>query len=101
MGHVLASIHFLANRDARDVEFVIGGSNLDEPCFYCIDFNQMRPHNDDVRVLVDAFKINDPYFPKPGSKYWQPFKDGYLKAAAKAGKETMGAAFIDGLSAQP
>lgn len=79
MGKTLARIHFRAKRDARDVEFVIGGRDLENYCFFCLDFNQMRPWTQ-LQELV--FFANDPYYPRPGQQYWPSFCLGYTMEAA-------------------
>ncbi|KAF2456025.1 hypothetical protein BDY21DRAFT_394269 [Lineolata rhizophorae] len=134
MGAALAVMHSVAKLDARDVEFVLGGSSLGERAavsmndiaatakslassqlnarsdppgtastaltqsgmaFYLLDFNQCRHigrDNTAVDTAVDAFFVNDPYYPRPPCrsdsstdgeydeerKLWDAFVDGYL-----------------------
>lgn len=40
MGEMLARFHIIGGCDARDVEFVMGGSDDGEAKFFVIDFNQ-------------------------------------------------------------
>lgn len=82
MGRCLGTIHFKARRDARDVEFVLGGRDILRPALFCIDFNQMLPWKNHSE-LVQSFYINDPYYPRPGSDHWEPFGLGYLHGAGK------------------
>lgn len=84
MGKLLARIHFCASRDGRDIEIVLGG-HADAPLsrhgLFCIDFNQMRPHDGSVGMLVDSLISNDPYFPRPGMRCWAAFERAYLSEA--------------------
>jgi hypothetical protein len=41
MGEMLARIHWMAGYDARDIEFVMGGSGYGGVKYYVIDFNQV------------------------------------------------------------
>lgn len=88
IGQALAMLHFEADVDARDVEFVLGG-RLENPFFgrelFCIDFNQVgRRSTSDA--LFDAMKANDPYFPRDG-ELLGAFREAYVRRAAQAGKE--------------
>ncbi|PIL32973.1 hypothetical protein GSI_05091 [Ganoderma sinense ZZ0214-1] len=86
MGEMLALIHWQAGYDARDVEFVMSGAPKSTGLrFYVIDFNQMRAFDrdeGDVSELVDAFFVNDPYYPRPipGDALYDSFKRGYVRA---------------------
>jgi hypothetical protein len=43
MGLMLGSIHFVIEKDACDIEFVVGGDIGDTKLqYFCIDFNQMH-----------------------------------------------------------
>jgi len=83
MGEMLASIHWHAGYDARDVEFIMGGDGLRELTYYVIDFNQMRPFSKDINdidKLVHAHFQNDPYYPRARSSdpLFPAFREGYL-----------------------
>ncbi|KAM5545179.1 hypothetical protein V8D89_001290 [Ganoderma adspersum] len=86
MGETLALIHWQAGYDARDVEFVMAGAQDSAGLrFYVIDFNQMRAFDrdeGDVSELVDAFFVNDPYYPRPvpSDVLYDSFKRGYVSA---------------------
>lgn len=75
----------LAGLDGRDIEFVVGGMDRSfrEPDFYCLDFNQVSAHENSVDKILESFLQNDPYFPRPGSPLWGPFKAAYLAEAGK------------------
>lgn len=124
MGPALAIMHWVARTDARDVEFVLGGSrgktnpltaiDTDElvdniqpeytgPASYshdaCVcrttqmwvlDVNQARPvglDEEGVELMVDAFRLNDPYYPRPLRStehercVWRAFVVSYLQAS--------------------
>ena len=94
IGDMLGRLNFLAETDARDVEFVACGSETDpwrpEPGFACIDFNQCRPLDlADVEgaaaAVVSAVRANDPYFPLQPSAEWDAFSEGYAAAARLPG----------------
>ncbi|KAI6029082.1 hypothetical protein BKA83DRAFT_4214215 [Pisolithus microcarpus] len=83
MGEMLGRLHWLAGNDGRDIEFVLGGIAFSGVSFYVIDFNQVRSWEKtpkDVPMLVEAFFINDPYYPRPipGNPLYAEFKRGYL-----------------------
>ena len=86
MGQMLARIHFKAGKDGRDIEFVLCGDPENPlsriPGFFVIDFNQMRPHNNDSDALVQSITINDPYYPRPDSPHWYDFCTAYITEAA-------------------
>ncbi|XP_024519391.1 uncharacterized protein LOC112342192 [Selaginella moellendorffii] len=107
MGRLLARIHHLAGLDGRDIEFVVGGDELrsfSEPGFSCFDFNQCKPHNDNVDALVHSFFDNDPYYPRPGMEFWDDFKDWYLREAVlapdRAKSVRLGRMFLDMVEAK-
>lgn len=89
IGQALAMLHFEADVDARDVEFVLGGS-LVNPFFgrelFCIDFNQVGRRST-TDALFEAMKANDPYFPRDG-ELLGAFREAYFRRAAQAGNET-------------
>ncbi|KAG1653203.1 hypothetical protein FOA52_010287 [Chlamydomonas sp. UWO 241] len=90
MGQMLARINFRAGRDGRDIEFVLCGDPLNplsqHPAYSCIDFNQMRPHNDNAGVIADSMASNDPYYPRSDSPHWNAFAAAYAAEAAGAGQ---------------
>ena len=94
MGRMLARIHHVAGFDGRDIEFVLGGADHKKPCYFCIDFNQMRSHGGDASALVDSFFANDPYYPRPGAKHWGGFADGYMGEAMAAGCTNLAQEFL-------
>jgi hypothetical protein len=60
---------------------------------WMLDFNQCRyikPDNDGIATAVQAFFINDPYFPRPltanssEQRLWKRFQQGYLEVGKKA-----------------
>lgn len=95
VGRALAVMHWEAETDARDVEFVLGGLSEqareegntagegastgtggksdhilfgEAAAFWVLDFNQVRRIKLDVsgvRDALSAIKANDPYFPRP------------------------------------
>lgn len=117
MGRALAVLHWGAKTDARGVEFVLGSSrrktiaaepDSDEPCytgpesgviedFFCpvtglfvLGFNQVRMitmDDEGVAVAVEAWRLNDPYYPKPlreteaERQVWHAFLVSYLAAS--------------------
>ncbi|KAF7347488.1 hypothetical protein MVEN_01505000 [Mycena venus] len=100
MGTMLAHLHFVGRVDARDVEWVLGGDGYGDHLFRVIDFNQTRIFDPalGVEVLIDAFFINDPYYPRPrpNDALYQEFKAGFLMACPNeaAGLDQ---AFINGI----
>ncbi|KAF4982129.1 hypothetical protein FZEAL_2189 [Fusarium zealandicum] len=127
MGSALAVMHWAAQTDARDVEFVLGSTiqpvrslsaaeaallppntwtgspsdNLEDfleinAAIWVLDFNQVRPitmDEDGVALAVEAYKINDPYFPKPlrddpmAKKLWNTFATTYFEASQRILKD--------------
>ncbi|EFJ13268.1 hypothetical protein SELMODRAFT_424621 [Selaginella moellendorffii] len=103
MGRLLARIHHLAGLDGRDIEFVVGGDELrtfSDPGFACFDFNQCKPHNNNVDALADSFFVNDPYYPRPGMEFWDEFKDGYLREADRTESVRLARMFLDMVEAK-
>ncbi|KAF8621384.1 hypothetical protein AX15_007841 [Amanita polypyramis BW_CC] len=85
MGEMLGRLHWHAGCDGRDIEFVIGGMGFSDISFNVIDFNQVRrwkKSSADIPILVEAFYINDPYYPRPiaADPLYVQFKAGYLSA---------------------
>ncbi|KIW16520.1 hypothetical protein PV08_06575 [Exophiala spinifera] len=107
MGEVLAIMHWRAQTDARDIELVLGSSTTNtnqeendgpssenfvrrETRLFILDFNQVRKISmDDTGVAdaVDAFFLNDPYYPRPcessrvQQELWNSFVRSYLNTA--------------------
>ncbi|CAD0093690.1 unnamed protein product [Aureobasidium vineae] len=91
----LAPMHWKANIDANDIEFVFGASR-DHKQGHCVsiwllDFNQCRVFSHDqagLKQLVDGFWWNDPYYPRPGAEHpqdrvwWTMFLSKHLDASA-------------------
>ncbi|XP_024515284.1 uncharacterized protein LOC9653386 [Selaginella moellendorffii] len=89
--------------DGRDIEFVVGGDELrtfSDPGFACFDFNQCKPHNNNVDALADSFFVNDPYYPRPGMEFWDEFKDGYLREADRTESVRLARMFLDMVEAK-
>jgi hypothetical protein len=99
MAQALAIMHWDAKVDARDVEFVLGSppqvkemhrytqtynTESREIYFWMLDFNQVQSITMDgagLQKAVEAFKMNDPYYPRPGrglDSLWKRFKEDYL-----------------------
>ncbi|KIM47499.1 hypothetical protein M413DRAFT_6825 [Hebeloma cylindrosporum] len=92
MGDMLGRLHWLGGYDGRDVEFVMGGASISGITVYTIDFNQLRPwsrEKNEIHLLVEAFFINDPYYPRPRPEdaRYQKFCLDYLEAYPKESKE--------------
>lgn len=78
LASTMASLHWYIGCDARDVEFVVGGTDhtsktrpllvFGQPVeVWLLDFNQVTEIAMDIegaRKAADAFVDNDPYFPK-------------------------------------
>ncbi|KAL6806661.1 zinc finger domain-containing protein [Trichoderma sp. SZMC 28013] len=96
IGVAMALMHWAAETDARDVEFVLGSDPM-RPSFtmrstelWVLDFNQVQPITMDeagVAKAVEAAGINDPYLPKPlgestsERQAWNTFAGNYIRAA--------------------
>lgn len=99
MGEMLARVHWIAGYDARDIEFVMGGTGYGAVRYYVFDFNQVHAclfcplshlttsqmcrfdvMDDPIAVLVDSFFVNDPYYPRPRSTdvLYVAFKAAYI-----------------------
>ncbi|KAJ7444916.1 hypothetical protein FB451DRAFT_74248 [Mycena latifolia] len=103
MGEMLGKIHWLGGFDARDVEFVMAGSDS-YIRFFIIDFNQMRlfnPDTGDISLLVDSFFVNDPYYPRPTlqDNVYLCFKTAYIDACPLH-LRTRAAMFTDAIEAR-
>ncbi|KAM0332395.1 hypothetical protein ACHAQA_002674 [Verticillium albo-atrum] len=94
IGATLAVMHWGARTDARDVEFVLGSSDRaggqhHKTTLWLLDFNQvgtMAMDASGVARAVDAFRINDPYYPRPSVQapmkaVWDAFAAAYMAAA--------------------
>lgn len=95
MAWSLAVMHWAARTDARDVEFVLGGSDraVDRPgtVLWLLDFNLVKDIQLDescLEKLVVAHKVNDPYYPRPCQEHpvvrglWNEFATAYVRTAA-------------------
>jgi hypothetical protein len=120
MGQTLGLVHWRAGFDARDVEFIMGGASFSGVELFMIDFNQvcfcsrlgrimvlmnfkMRPWNrtkEEIPQLVEAFFVNDPYYPRPrvADPLYQAFKSGYMSAYPTESAE-LGEAFLRAIEA--
>jgi Zinc finger protein len=76
---------------------------------WLLDFNQCRRISMDltgVDVAVDAFCVNDPYYPRPNvdEKLWTVSREAYLSASAEivgcAGNSSLPGLFIEGVAAR-
>ncbi|EPE05842.1 exodeoxyribonuclease iii xth [Ophiostoma piceae UAMH 11346] len=102
MGTTLGLIHWKAKTDARDIEFALGSSatrisgndNFErrQTRLFVLDFNQVRDITMDdagVELAVQAFSINDPYYPRPHGctrvekELWNSFVRSYLDSSNK------------------
>lgn len=104
MARSLAVLHWVARNDANDVEFVLGTTASSVPSciqqnggdlevgMWLLDFNQCHTFEDEtdggMKMLVDGFFWNDPYYPRPDLKsnkedvaLWNTFKEAYLQAS--------------------
>jgi hypothetical protein len=70
---------------------------LPTPSYTVIDFNQMRSHNGNADTIISAIVTNDPYYPRPGSRYWKVFKAAYRSRGAACGYEELAKGVIRGL----
>ncbi|KEQ91710.1 hypothetical protein AUEXF2481DRAFT_32880 [Aureobasidium subglaciale EXF-2481] len=115
IAEALALMHWSANIDANDVEFILGSSRQDlsssqdqghSASIWLLDFNQCRKFNEDkagLKLLVDGFWMNDPYYPRPSSTdkrdkvLWTLFSSKYLDASALLMDGKMPRQFIEGV----
>ncbi|OPB36398.1 hypothetical protein A0O28_0054770 [Trichoderma guizhouense] len=96
IGVAMALMHWAAETDARDVEFVLGSDparpslTMRNTELWVLDFNQVQRITMDeagVAKAVDAAKVNDPYLPKPlgdsqiEKQAWNAFTGNYIRAA--------------------
>lgn len=102
MGSSLATMHWDAKVDGRDVEYVLGSAPSPAESTDCepkktplnflrrtvnlwlLDFNQCEPINVDevgVEQCFKAFWDNDPYYPRPNvdTALWKVFRTAYVK----------------------
>ena len=98
MAEALAMMHWLAEVDANDVEFVLAPSRVDnhykprlenslgKHVVWLLDFDYCNPMTMDLEGIekaVAAFFRNDPYYPRPGTPFWELFKQAYLQASSR------------------
>ncbi|KAF8513426.1 hypothetical protein BU17DRAFT_53305 [Hysterangium stoloniferum] len=93
MGEMLGRLHWLAGYDGRDIEFVMGGASFSRST-QLITTSKLRSwlrKKEDIKQLVDAFFINDPYYPRPRAidPIYQHFRTGYINAYPQQSKEAV------------
>lgn len=94
MGQTLAMMHWIAEVDANDIEFVLAPARdrgeagirntLGGHCLWLLDFDCCRSITMDeagVKQAVAAFFKNDPYYSQPLQPLWQVFRQAYLDIA--------------------
>ncbi|KAI1739502.1 zinc finger protein-domain-containing protein [Xylaria scruposa] len=100
MGKALAFMHWSAQVDANDIEFVLAPAKepalsiyspaLGDHCLWILDFDCCRPMAMDdggLQQAARAFWRNDPFYPRPGKEserdipLWSHFKVSYLEAS--------------------
>ncbi|KAF8513438.1 hypothetical protein BU17DRAFT_28489, partial [Hysterangium stoloniferum] len=94
MGEMLGRLHWWAGYDGHDIEFVMGGASFSGIEVYVINFNQLHSwlrEKEDIKQLVDAFFINDPYYPRPRAidPIYRHFRTGYINAYPQQSKEAV------------
>ena len=107
LADALALMHWIAQVDANDVEFVLGsyphhnGKGLSAPFYsdflgshalWILDFDCCHPislNNAGISQAVSAFFRNDPFFPRPNAaadirdqQLWTHFRDRFLNTSA-------------------
>ncbi|KAH8725811.1 zinc finger protein-domain-containing protein [Phaeosphaeriaceae sp. PMI808] len=110
MADALALMHWGAQIDANDVEFVLAPPRRGGPpppstfqseylgihCMWILDFDCCRPLSMDeagIEKACVAFFRNDPFYPRPGSReaadeeLWQVFKQRFLVASRRILRE--------------
>ncbi|KAI0485355.1 zinc finger protein-domain-containing protein [Xylariaceae sp. FL0804] len=104
MAHALAFMHWSAQIDAKDIEFVlappgdaapsrkISSPVLGDHNIWILDFDCCRPISMDFDGLEQArhaFWKNDPFYPRPGrederdSKLWSSFRAEFISASSQ------------------
>ncbi|KAI0547638.1 zinc finger protein-domain-containing protein [Xylaria curta] len=102
MAKALAFMHWSAQVDANDIEFVLAPAKepvlsmysptLGNHCLWILDFDCCRPmamDDDGLRQAARAFWRNDPFYPRPGKeserdiRLWTHFKVSYLEASSE------------------
>ena len=98
MAEALAMMHWVAEVDANDVEFVLAPPRageekrprwrnvLGEHVMWLLDFDCCRPmamDEEGVEQAVAAFSRNDPFYPRPGQALWAIFKETYLRISSR------------------
>jgi len=101
MAETLAMMHWAAQIDANDVEFVIGGCTqqtgvneynnafLERHNLWVLDFDCCKPlpmDGEGIEQAARAFLRNDPYFPRPSTdprdhSLWLTFRSHYLETS--------------------
>ncbi|OJJ05164.1 hypothetical protein ASPVEDRAFT_31571 [Aspergillus versicolor CBS 583.65] len=99
MAEALAVMHWDAEVDGNDVEFVLAAPNdakttvlqrewsnvLGQHSIWLLDFDLVRTmdmEEQGVQQAVKAFLNNDPFFPRPdGSSIWKAFREQYLQTS--------------------
>ncbi|KAL4881648.1 zinc finger protein-domain-containing protein [Aspergillus karnatakaensis] len=95
MADALAVMHWVAEVDGNDVEFVLAAPNnksgqtwsnvLGKHQMWLLDFDLVRTITLDeqgVEQAAKAFCKNDPFFPRPASLLWRAFSQQYLATSA-------------------
>jgi len=73
---LLGRIHFMATKDGHDIEFVVGGdeiNNLSKEEVFCIEFKEMYDRYEVVVNIVESFLMNKPYYLCPRMSYCYEF----------------------------
>ncbi|KAL5332488.1 zinc finger protein-domain-containing protein [Aspergillus crustosus] len=105
MAEALAMMHWVAEVDANDVEFVLAAPNhaaasdnstpkpysnvLGQHHMWMLDFDLVRTMTMDengIQQAVKAFWKNDPFFPRPNnghSRLWGAFREQYLETSIR------------------
>ncbi|KJK62569.1 Zinc finger protein [Aspergillus parasiticus SU-1] len=96
MGEALATLHWLGEIDGNDVEFVLAPpprhdsritamtNVLGKHTLWMIDFDLCRSMTMDlegVEQAVNAFRRNDPFYPRPHTDHWIAFGQQYLQTS--------------------
>ncbi|KAI1613603.1 zinc finger protein-domain-containing protein [Exophiala viscosa] len=105
MAETLAMMHWVANIDANDIEFVLGAVPTQKEiahnvysheifgihALWVLDFDCCKPLTMDdagIEQAAEAFMRNDPYFPRPtineqspDNTLWIEFRDRYLECS--------------------
>ena len=104
---VLAAPRRQPDDEAREVDRMACGcdekarafgedSELKDHVLWMLDFDLCKPMGWDgagVAQAVDAFFLNDPYYPRPGRALWEKFRGVYLSTSRRILVERQGQAF--------